>query len=124
MQPFDETKPIYLQIKERIEEQIMNGLLREDEQIPSIARLVDFYRINHLTISKGIHLLVEDGILYKKRGLGMFVAKGAQQKLLQQRKDRFVEAFVDPLLKEAEQLGMTEEQLVLLIKERKEGRKS
>lgn len=121
MQPFDESRPIYLQIKERIEEQIVNDQLQEDEQIPSFVQLVNFYRINHLTISKGIHLLVEDGILYKKRGLGMFVAKGAKQKLLQRRKDRFVEKFIDPLLKEAEHLGMTEEDVVYLIKQRKGG---
>ena len=122
MQPFDESRRIYLQIKERIEEQIINDQLQEDGQIPSIAQMVNFYRINHLTISKGIHLLVEDGIIYKKRGVGMFVAKGAKQKLLQRRKDRFVEQLIDPLLKEAEHLGMTEEDVVRLIKDRKGGK--
>ncbi len=54
--------------------------LREEEQIPSTTQLVNFYKINHLTVSKGIHLLVEDGLVYKKRGVGMFVAKGAREK--------------------------------------------
>lgn len=124
MQGFDESRPIYMQIKDRIEEQIMNGQLQEDEQIPSTTQLVQFYKINHLTISKGIHLLVEDGIIYKKRGVGMFVARGAKQKLVRRRKDQFVEQYIDPMLREAENLGMTEEDVVRLIMGKREERRS
>lgn len=66
---FDDKKPIFLQIKELIEDQIVNDQLKEHEQIPSTTQLVQFYKINHLTIAKGINLLVDAGILYKKRGL-------------------------------------------------------
>ena len=79
---FDETKPIYLQVKERIEDQIISGQLKEGDQIPSTTQLVQFYKINHLTVSKAIHLLVEEGIVYKKRGVGMFMAEGAKEKLV------------------------------------------
>lgn len=116
---FDETRPIYLQIKERIEEQIVSGQLAEEEQIPSTTQLVNFYKINHLTISKGIGLLVEDGIIYKRRGVGMFVARGAREKLLEQRKETFVEQYIDPLLREADHLGITKEDLIHMITVRK-----
>lgn len=122
MTGFDETRPIYLQIKERIEEQIVSGQLAEEEQIPSTTQLVNFYKINHLTISKGIGMLVEDGIIYKKRGVGMFVAKGAREKLLEQRKEMFVEQYIDPLLREADNLGITKEDLIQMITLRKERR--
>ena len=112
---FDENKPIFLQIKERIEDQIVSEQLKEEEQIPSTTQLVNFYKINHLTISKGIHLLVEEGILYKKRGVGMFVAKGAKEKLLNRRKESFVDQYVLPMLREADHLGMTEEDVIQLI---------
>ena len=105
-----------MQIKERIEEQIVSEQLREKEQIPSTTQLVNFYKINHLTVSKGINLLVEDGIVYKKRGVGMFVAKGAREKLLRRRKDSFVTEYVVPMLREAAHLGITEEELVNTIR--------
>lgn len=120
MSGFDDTKPIYLQIKERIEEQIVSDHLKEEEQIPSTTQFVNFYKINHLTVSKGIHLLVEDGTIYKKRGVGMFVAKGAKERLLFRRKESFVAQYIEPLLKEADHLGMTVEELVQLIIARKE----
>lgn len=115
MAGFDDTKPIYMQIKERIEEQIVSNQLKEEDQIPSTTQFVNFYKINHLTVAKGIHLLVEDGTIYKKRGVGMFVAPGAKQRLLQRRKESFVNQYIEPLLKEAGNLGMTVEELVQLI---------
>jgi len=124
MPGFDESRPIYMQIKDRLEEQIVTGQLQEDEQIPSTTQLVHFYKINHLTISKGIHMLVEDGIIYKKRGVGMFVAKGARQKLLQRRKDRFVAQYIEPLLREADNLGMTKEDVIDLIMLKREENRS
>lgn len=119
MHGFDETRPIYIQIKERIEEQIVSGQLQEEEQIPSTTQLVQFYKINHLTISRGINLLVEDGIIYKRRGVGMFVVKGAKEILLQRRKEQFVSQYIDPLLREAKNLGLSAEDVVHMIKSRK-----
>lgn len=118
---FDETKPIYLQVKERIEDQIISGQLKEGDQITSTTQLVQFYKINHLTVSKAIHLLVEEGIVYKKRGVGMFMAEGAKEKLVRRRRDQFVDRYLLPMIQEAERLGMTEEDVIRLIRSRKEG---
>lgn len=112
----DSNKPIYIQIREVIEDQIVSGVLKEGEQAPSTNQLVDFYKVNHVTVSKGINQLVDEGILYKKRGVGMFVSEGAREKLVQQRKEKFVEEYLVHLLNEAEILGITEEELISLIR--------
>jgi len=109
--PFNDNKPIFLQIKELIEDQIVNDQLKENEQIPSTTQLVNFYKINHLTISKGINLLVENGIIYKKRGVGMFVAEGAKEKLLTQRKEQFLDQYLLPMIQEAKKLGISKEDI-------------
>lgn len=113
---FDQDKPIYLQIREKIEDQIVNKQLKEGEQAPSTNQLVSFYKINHATVSKGVNQLVEEGILYKKRGIGMFVAEGAREKLVQKRKEAFLDHFVVGLVQEAEKLGISTEELFDLIK--------
>ncbi|MDQ0229039.1 GntR family transcriptional regulator [Metabacillus malikii] len=112
----DQDKPIYLQIRERIEDQIVNEQLKEGEQAPSTNQLVSFYKINHATVSKGVNQLVEEGILFKKRGIGMFVADGAREKLVQKRKDAFLDNYVVGLVQEAKKLGITMQELVELIK--------
>ncbi|MCK1997227.1 GntR family transcriptional regulator [Psychrobacillus psychrodurans] len=112
---FDHDKPIYLQIREKIEDQIVNDQLKEGEQAPSTNQLVSFYKINHATVSKGINQLVEEGILFKKRGIGMFVADGAKGVLVQNRKDAFVDDYIVGLVREAEKLGITEKEIVQLI---------
>lgn len=86
--PSDSAKPLFLQIRELIEDQIVNDQLKEGDQAPSTNQLVNFYKINHATVSKGITQLVDEGILFKKRGIGMFVAEGAKKTLVQQRKKR------------------------------------
>ena len=112
----EEDKPIYVQIRERIEDQIVDELLKEGEQAPSTNQLVSFYKINHATVSKGVNQLVEEGILFKKRGIGMFVAEGAREKLIQKRKDAFLDNFVVGLVQEANKLGISDQELFDLIK--------
>ncbi|GFZ80530.1 GntR family transcriptional regulator [Compostibacillus humi] len=114
---FDPDKPIYVQVREKIEDQIINRQLQEGDQAPSTNQLVSFYKINHATVSKGVNQLVDEGILYKKRGIGMFVAEGAREKLIQKRKESFMEDYVVKLVQEAEKLGITEEEMVSLIKQ-------
>jgi len=109
-------KPIYMQIREKIEDQILNDQLKEGEQAPSTNQLVNFYKINHVTVSKGVNQLVDEGILFKKRGIGMFVAQGAKEKLIQQRKKSFVEDYVVKLVQEADKLGITEDEIYSFIK--------
>src|SRR5699024_12131519 len=97
---FKEDKPIYVQVREQIEDQIINGQLKTDDQAPSTNQLVNFYKINHATVSKGINQLVEENILYKKRGIGMFVDKGARDKLIKNRRESFVEDYIVTLVHE------------------------
>lgn len=111
----DETKPIYLQIREKIEDQIVKNVLKEGEQAPSTNQLVQFYKVNHQTVAKGINQLVDEGILFKKRGVGMFVAEGAREILLKKRKTAFVENYVVRMLEEADILGISEKELIELI---------
>ncbi|WP_449538910.1 GntR family transcriptional regulator [Ferdinandcohnia sp. Marseille-Q9671] len=113
---FDQDKPIYVQVREKIEDQILNNQLREGEQAPSTNQLVTFYKINHVTVSKGINQLVEEGILFKKRGIGMFVAEGAKEKLIQKRKESFIEDYVVKLVHEAQKLGFKENEIINFIK--------
>ncbi|WP_303969204.1 GntR family transcriptional regulator [Sporosarcina ureae] len=115
----DDKKLIYLQIKEMIEDQILNNQLQAHDQIPSTNQLVQFYKINHITVSKGINLLVEEEIIYKKRGVGMFVMEGAKEKLIVKRRDEFAEEFVLPMLKEAKKLMLTDNDLLKLLEKLK-----
>lgn len=115
--PFNQDKPIYIQVREKIEDQIINNQLKEGEQAPSTNQLVNFYKINHATVTKGVNQLVDEGILYKKRGIGMFVAAGAREKLVQNRKQSFIEDYVVKLVQEAEKLGFTEKDIILFIKD-------
>lgn len=115
----DDKKLIYLQIKEMIEDQIMNNQLQAHDQIPSTNQLVQFYKINHITVSKGINPLVDEEIIYKKRGVGMFVMEGAKEKLIVKRRDEFAEEFVLPMLKEAKKLMLTDNDILKLMEKLK-----
>jgi DNA-binding transcriptional regulator YhcF (GntR family) len=114
----DENRPIFLQIAERIEEDILAGRLAEEEQVPSTNQFAALYQINPATAAKGVNLLVDQGILYKKRGLGMYVASGARAKLLEKRREQFFEQYVVPMLQEAEKLGITTQQLTEMVQRR------
>ena len=114
---FDDKSPIFLQIKKWIEEQILQGILKEEDQIPSTTQIVQFYKINHITVSKGINLLVDEGIIYKKRGVGMFVCPGAMELLKNLRRSEFTKNFVKPMVKEAKNLNIENENLLEIVKE-------
>ena len=116
----DENRPIFVQIAERIENDIIAGELAEEAQVPSTNQFASFYQINPATAAKGVNLLVDQGILYKKRGLGMYVAPGARAKLLEKRRAQFFEQYVVPMLQEAEKLGITMEQVTEMIQRRVE----
>ena len=118
----DENRPIFGQIAERIEEDILAGRLAEEEQVPSTNQFAALYQINPATAAKGVNLLVDQGILYKKRGLGMYVASGARAKLLEKRREQFFEQYVVTMLQEAEKLGITTEQLTEMIQRRVKSR--
>ena len=106
---------IYLQIARMLEDDILREVYREEEQVPSTNELARNYNINPATAAKGINLLVSEGILYKRRGIGMFVSKGAGDTVKEKRKAAFYDGFVKPLVKEGASLALTGEELVDMI---------
>lgn len=114
----EEGKPLFLQIAEQIEDSILDGSLAEESQAPSTNELAAFYRINPATAAKGVAMLTDKGVLYKRRGIGMFVAAGAKDLLLGERRSAFAERYIDPLLTEARRLGLDATDLAALLAER------
>ena len=111
-QRLTDDKSIYLQISQMIETDILRGILQEEERVPSTNELAKLYTINPATAAKGVNLLVDEGILYKKRGIGMFVATGATEKIRARRKQEFYQVRLAELLAEAQSLGITREDLI------------
>ncbi len=108
-------KSIYLQIAEMIENDILRDVLLEEERAPSTNELSKLYNINPATAAKGINLLVDRGILYKKRGVGMFISVGSKEKIKETRKQDFARDYIEPLLTEASALGLTTKDLLDMI---------
>lgn len=111
MAGFDESRPIFLQLAEMLEDGIISGAFPEEGQIPSITEYSAALKINPATALKGINLLVEEGLIYKKRGVGMFVSTGAREKLLQKRRESFYVNLAKPAAREARALGFSLEEL-------------
>ncbi|HEY7853726.1 MAG TPA: GntR family transcriptional regulator [Aquiluna sp.] len=109
-------RPIFLQLAEQLENQIISGQIAEQVQVPSINELAAFHRINPATALKAINQLVDEGTLYKKRGIGMFVAEGARKSLVEKHSQKFKTQFVDPLVIEAQKLGITDDQIIQMLK--------
>lgn len=112
---FTDDKPIFIQIAEWIEDAILSGVYEEEQQIPSITEFSVACKINPATALKGINLLVDDGILYKKRGLGMFVANGALEKLRDKRKELFFENYIISLINEAKRINVNKDDILKMI---------
>ncbi len=115
-QRLTDDKSIYLQISQMIETDILRGILLEEERVPSTNELAKLYTINPATAAKGINLLVDEGILYKKRGIGMFVSPGATERIRARRKQEFYEIRLAKLLAEAKSLGITHQELIDQLK--------
>jgi GntR family transcriptional regulator len=112
----DSMKPIYVQISEWLETEILNEIIKCDEKIYSQYQLAEMFNINPATAAKGINMLADENVLYKKRGLGMFVATDAKEIILRKRKNTKLSAMVTELAKEAIQLNVDEEELVKMIR--------
>ncbi|CCX38511.1 putative uncharacterized protein [Clostridium sp. CAG:1013] len=112
---FNSEKTIFQQIADWLEDSILSGAFPEESQIPSTTEFSVLYKINPATALKGINLLVDEGVVYKKRGVGMFVATGAVEKLRAKRKESFYDHFVASMIGEAKRLGMSREELAALI---------
>jgi DNA-binding transcriptional regulator YhcF (GntR family) len=103
---FDDRSPIYRQIAERITADVLSGTLAADEQVMSTNQYAAFYRINPATAAKAFQHLVDEGILYKKRGIGMFVSPNAPARLRAQHRDRFFADVVEPMVAQARAIGV------------------
>lgn len=108
-------KPIYIQIAEWLETEIINERIKDDEKIYSQYQLAEMFHINPATAAKGLNMLADEGLLYKKRGLGMFVSPNARQWILNKRKEQIMKKLVLELVIEAERLGVEEEELITMI---------
>ena len=108
-------RPIFQQIAQQLEEGILSGAYPEEGQVPSITEVAVLYRINPATALKGVNLLVDAGLLYKRRGVGMFVSPGAREQLLLARRERFYQDFIQRLVREARNLGLTDGELRALL---------
>lgn len=108
----NQEKSIYIQISEMIENDILRDVLLEDERVPSTNELAKLYAINPATAAKGINILVDAGILYKKRGIGMFVSDGAKEVIRTKRKAQLYENYVSEIVNEAKTLGITKAELI------------
>jgi GntR family transcriptional regulator len=117
----DGLKPIYVQIAEWLETEIMSETIKDDEKIYSQYQLAEMFNINPATAAKGLNILADENIAYKKRGLGMFVSTNAKQRILDKRKEQIMKNLVYELVVESERLGVSEEELISMIKKTKEG---
>ena len=116
MAGLDEDIPLFVQVADRLSAEIADGGLAEGDRVPSINELAAFYRINPATAAKGISMLTDEGLLEKRRGIGMFVSAGARKRLLGRRREQFTERYVEPLVIEAARLGIGTEELAGLIR--------
>ena len=113
-------EPIFIQISKAIEDEILSDSIKEDMQVPSTTELSKFYKINPATVLKGVNILVDKEILFKKRGIGMFVSKGAKEIIKNGRKENFKEVYLKDLISEAKKLGITKKELLDMISDFKE----
>ncbi len=113
----NEDTPIFLQIADMIKDDLVEGLLSEGEQIPSTTELSSFYNINRATAQKGIALLMDEGIVAKKRGIGVFIAEDARDKLVNTRMQDFSNSYIQNMVKEAKRLNISKEELIRRVEQ-------
>ena len=117
----NEDEPIFIQISKAIEDEVLTDNIKEDEQVPSTTELSRLYNINPATVLKGMNILVDKNILYKKRGLGMFVNSGAKNTIKLLRKESFKNKVIKNLIEEANKLEIDKDELLEMIKQYKGG---
>lgn len=112
---FSGDKPLYVQIAQQLEDAVFTGAYQEETQIPSTTELSVSLQMNPATVLKGMNILVDGNIIYKKRGLGMYVCTGAVERIRQKRQENFFDSFITPLVSEAKKLGLDEAQIKNLV---------
>jgi DNA-binding transcriptional regulator YhcF (GntR family) len=113
----DQGTPLFLQIRAQLADEIADGTLAEGDRVPSSNEFAAYHRINPATAAKGINVLIDEGLLEKRRGIGMFVAAGARDRLLAVRRQHFAEQYVEPMITEGRRLGLDADALVSLVQE-------
>jgi GntR family transcriptional regulator len=113
---FDGRDPIYLQIADQVRDDVVSGALAEEEQVMSTTQYATTYRINPATAAKAFALLVDEGVVYKRRGVGIFVSPGARERLIARRRERFFADVVEPVAAEARMLGVPLEDVVARLR--------
>ncbi len=119
---FDGPEPIYIQIAQMIRAQVLAGELKEEEQVMSTTQFATTFRINPATAQKAFAGLVEEGVLYKRRGLGMFVAPQARERLLEDHRKRYFEEVLAPALQQADILGISTDDVVAYVHGARDGK--
>ncbi|TDL31465.1 GntR family transcriptional regulator [Jeotgalibacillus sp. S-D1] len=119
----DGTKPIYVQIAEWLETEILQGKFKSGDKIYSQYQLADLLNINPATAAKGLTILADEQILFKKRGLGMFVADSAKDLIRHRRINQTLKKLVEEIVEEAAHLGVKEAELFSMITEAQKNRK-
>ena len=109
-------KPLYVQVSQWLETEILSGNIKENEKIYSQYQLAEMFNINPATAAKGLNILANEKIVYKKRGLGMFVETNAKENILRKRKDQNLKPLIWELVMESERLDVTENELINMIK--------
>jgi GntR family transcriptional regulator len=112
----DDGGPIFSQVAEKLADEIAEGRVSEGDRVPSTNELASFYRINPATAAKGLNLLITEGLLEKRRGIGMFVAEGARGRLIAKRRRSFVQRFIEPMVEEAKRLDLDADALADMIR--------
>jgi GntR family transcriptional regulator len=119
---FDDRSPIYRQIADRIKADVLSGALEADQQVMSTNQYAAFYRINPATAAKAFQQLVDEDVLYKKRGIGMFVSPTARDALRAQGRETFFGQVVDPMVAEARSIGIPLSDVIKRIEQLEDGR--
>jgi GntR family transcriptional regulator len=112
----DEGGPIFSQVAEKLADEIAEGRVSEGDRVPSTNELASFYRINPATAAKGLNVLISEGLLEKRRGIGMFVAEGARDRLVAERRRSFVHRFIEPMVEEAKRLDLDADALAVMVR--------
>src|SRR5580698_8992533 len=112
----DDGGPIFSQVAEKLADEIAEGRVSEGDRVPSTNELASFYRINPATAAKGLNVLISEGLLEKRRGIGMFVADGARARLVAERRRSFVHRFIEPMVEEAKRLDLDADALAVMVR--------
>jgi GntR family transcriptional regulator len=112
---WNEDQPIYRQLRDRVIEMILEGVLGDGDALPSVRNVAAEYRLNPLTVLKGYQELVDDGLVEKKRGRGMFVTPGARKRLLTDERQRFVDVEWPKIVETIERLGLDAGELLAAV---------